>query len=59
MRLGIAEPSKETRPSEEYVLKPFHKDNQKEVDLMIQQSVDAMEYLLGNVLNQTMNKYNS
>ena len=31
MRLGIAEPSKETRPSEEYVLKPFHKDNQKEV----------------------------
>ena len=27
MRLGIAEPSKETRPSEEYVLKPFHKDN--------------------------------
>ena len=59
MRLGIAEPSKETRPSEEYVLKPFHKDNQKEVDLMIQQSVDAMEYLLGNGLNQTMSKYNS
>ena len=59
MRLGIAEPSKETRPSEEYVLKPFHKGNQKEVDLMIQQSVDAMEYLLGNGLNQTMNKYNS
>ena len=59
MRLGIAEPSKETRPSEEYVLKPFHKGNQKEVDLMIQQSVDAMEYLLGNGLNQTMSKYNS
>jgi len=59
MRLGIAEPSKETRPSEKYVLKPFHKDNQKEVDLMIQQSVDAMEYLLGNSLNQTMSKYNS
>ena len=59
MRLGIAEPSKETRPSEEYVLKPFHKDNQKEVDLMIQQSVDAMECLLGNGLNQTMSKYNS
>ena len=59
MRLGIAEPSKETRPSEEYVLKPFHKDNQKEVDLMIHQSVDAMEYLLGNGLNKTMSKYNS
>ena len=59
MRLGIAEPSKETRPSEKYVLKPFHKDNQKEVDLMIQQSVDAMEYLLVNGLNQTMSKYNS
>ena len=59
MRLGIAEPSKETRPSEEYVLKPFHKDNQKEVDLMVKQSVDAMEYLLGNGLNQTMSKYNS
>ena len=50
---------KKTRPSEEYVLKPFHKGNQKEVDLMIQQSVDAMEYLLGNGLNQTMSKYNS
>ena len=59
MRLGIAEPSKETRPSEEYVLKPFHKDNQKEVDLMIHQSVGAMEYLLGNGLNKTMSKYNS
>ena len=59
MRLGIAEPLKETRPSEKYVLKPFHKDNQKEVDLMIQQSVDAMEYLLVNGLNQTMSKYNS
>ena len=59
LRLGIAEPSKETRPSEEYVLKPFHKDNQKEVGLMIQQSVDAMEYLLGNGLNKTMSKYNS
>ena len=59
MRLGIAEPSKETRPSEEYVLKPFHKDNQKEVDLMIQQSADAMEYLLYNGLNQTMSKFNS
>jgi len=59
MRLGIAEPSKETRPSEEYVLKPFHKENQKEVDLMIQQSADAMEHLLYNGLNQTMSKYNS
>ena len=59
MRLGIAEPFKETRPSEEYVLKPFHEDSHKEVDLMIQQSVDAMEYLLSNGLNQTMNKYNS
>ena len=59
MRLGIAEPSKETRPSEKYVLKPFHKDNQKEVDLMIHQSVDAMEYFLGNGLNKTMSKYNS
>ena len=59
MRLGIAEPSKETRPSEKYVLKPFNGDNQKKVDLMIQQSVDAMEYLLVNGLNQTMSKYNS
>ena len=59
MRLGIAEPLKETRPSEEYVLKPFHKDNKKEVDLMIHQSVDAMEYFLDNGLNKTMSKYNS
>ena len=59
MRLGIAEPLKETRPSEEYVLKPFHKDNHEEVDLMIQQSVDAMEHLLSYGLSQTMNKYNS
>ena len=59
MRLGIAESSIETRPSEEYVLKPFHKDNHKEVDSMIQRSVDAMEDLLKNGLSQTMNNYNS
>ena len=57
-RLGIAT-DENMRPSEEYVLKPFHENNHKEVDLMIQQSVEAMECLLVNGLNQTMNKYNS
>ena len=59
IRLGIAEPLTETRPSEQYVLKPFYKENYKQVDLMIKKSVDAMQYLVENGLDRTMNKFNS
>ena len=59
IRLGVAEPSKNTRPSEEYVLKPFDKDNNDEVEGMVQRCADAMHSLIIRGLNHTMNKFNS
>ena len=59
IRLGVAEPLKKTRPSEEYVLKPFDKDSNEDVEEMIQRCADAMQSLVVNGLNHTMNKFNS
>ncbi len=59
IRLGIAESSENTRPSEEYVLKPFNKDSIGEADVMVQRCADAMQYLIINGLNRTMNEFNS
>ena len=59
MRLGIAVISEEIRPSEKYVLSPFNKDIKKEADVMVGKCVDAMQNLIINGLNQTMNKFNS
>ena len=59
IRLGIAEPSKETRPSEEYVLKPFDKDSGEKVEEMIQRCADAMQDLVIKGLDYTMNRFNT
>ena len=59
IRLGIAEPLKETRPSEKYVLKPFDKDSDEKVEEMIQRCADAMQDLVIKGLNYTMNRFNT
>ncbi len=59
IRLGIAESSTITRPSEEYVLRPFNKDSIEEVGVMVRQCADAMQYLITHGLNRTMNEFNS
>ena len=59
IRLGVAEPLKKIRPSEEYVLNPFDKDSNEEVEEMIQRCSDAMQSLVVNGLDHTMNKFNS
>tara|TARA_X000001036_G_C20331434_1_gene664676 strand:- start:293 stop:664 length:372 start_codon:yes stop_codon:yes gene_type:complete len=59
IRLGIAESSTITRPSEEYVLRPFNKDSIEEVGVMVRQCADAMQYLITYGLSRTMNEFNS
>ena len=46
------------RPSEKYVLSPFPKEYNEEIDLVINQSIDGLEYLLNNGITKTMNKFN-
>tara|TARA_B100001250_G_scaffold388531_1_gene386861 strand:- start:1209 stop:1754 length:546 start_codon:yes stop_codon:yes gene_type:complete len=58
LRLGIAIEGLHMRPSEKYVLSPFPKEYQEEIDLVIKQSVDGLEYLLDNGIEKTMNKFN-
>jgi len=58
LRLGIAIDSLRMRPSEKYVLSPFPKKYGKEVDLVINNSIDGLEYLLDNGITKTMNKFN-
>ena len=58
IRLGIAD-SDYVRPSEKYVLKPFNKESMEQVEEMVQYCADAMQYLINNGLNRTMNEFNS
>jgi PTH1 family peptidyl-tRNA hydrolase len=58
LRFGVAAHDQK-RPAEVYVLKPFKKNDQPEADTKIQTAADAMEYLLKEGINQTMNRYNS
>ncbi len=46
------------RPSEHYVLKPFPKKCKENVEVMILNAVDALEFYLKNNIVETMNKYN-
>ena len=47
------------RPAEEYVLKPFKKNDHPKADEMVQTVADAVEYFLREGLGHTMNRYNS
>ena len=57
LRIGIATED-EMRPSEKYVLSPFSKEYNKEIDLVISKSIDGLEYLQDNGMTETMNKFN-
>ena len=46
------------RPSEKYVLSPFPKEYNEEIDLVINKSIEGLEYLLNNGVTKTMNKFN-
>ena len=58
LRLGIAVEGLRMRPSENYVLSPFPKECNEEIDLVINQSISGLEYLLNNDIIKTMNKFN-
>jgi len=58
LRLGIAVEGLNMRPSENYVLSPFPKEYKEEIDLVINKSIDGLEYLLDNGITKTMNKFN-
>jgi PTH1 family peptidyl-tRNA hydrolase len=58
LRLGVAT-DENLRPAENFVLKPFRKDDQSEAELMIKRGADALENVLFRGLNHTMNHFNS
>ncbi len=58
LRFGVAA-NDHKRPAEEYVLKPFKKNDQTEANIVIQTAADTIEYLLKEGMNRTMNRYNS
>ena len=59
LRFGIGT-EEEMRPAENYVLKPFLNDNDKKVSLeTVKKAADALDSLIFNGLNKTMNMYNS
>ena len=58
LRLGIALDNLKMRPSEKYVLAPFPQKYAKEIELVINESIDGLEYLLDHGIEKTMNKFN-
>jgi PTH1 family peptidyl-tRNA hydrolase len=58
VRIGVAS-TDHRRPAEQYVLKPFRKQDRPLAQEMIQVAADAAESLLYEGLDKTMNQYNS
>ncbi len=58
LRFGIAT-DEEMRPSEEYVLKPFKDSDQTTVLKTIGKAADALDSMLFNGIEKTMNRVNS
>jgi len=58
LKIGIGLEGINMRPSEHYVLKPFPKKCKENVEVMILNAVDALEFYLKNNIVETMNKYN-
>ena len=58
VRFGVAS-TDHRRPAEQYVLKPFRKQDRPLAQEMIQVAADAAESLLYEGLDKTMNQYNS
>ena len=59
LRFGIGT-EEEMRPAENYVLKPFSNDNDKKISTKtVKKAADALDSLIFNGLDKTMNIYNS
>ena len=58
LRFGIGTNEK-MRPSEEYVLKPFNKKDKKNSKKAVKKAIDALDSILFNGLEKTMNTFNS
>ena len=57
LRIGIATDD-EMKPSERYVLSPFHHQHKEDINRMIEKACDGIDYFLTNELKETMNKFN-
>ena len=57
LKIGIATDI-QMRPSEDYVLKPFSKKNEKLVVEMIESAAEGIDYYLENGINKSMNNFN-
>lgn len=57
IRIGIGRPT-DARPIVDYVLQPFTKDQQKQIELSIMQSADACEQWLDKPFEDVMNENN-
>ncbi len=58
LRFGIGT-DEEMRPAEKYVLKPFHSEDQLTALGAVKRAADALDSLLFNGIEKTMNKVNS
>ncbi len=57
LKLGIAT-DENMRPSEKYVLKPFNKEYNEEVNLVVKETCSAIAFYLKNDIKATMNEFN-
>ena len=58
LRIGIATDD-EMKPSERYVLSPFHHQYKEDINRMIEKACDGIEYFLSHSIDDTMNEYNN
>ena len=58
LKLGIALDGINMRPSEHFVLKPFPKQFNQDVETVIARSVDALDYYFNSGITETMNQFN-
>tara|TARA_B100000287_G_scaffold89835_1_gene82227 strand:- start:2795 stop:3373 length:579 start_codon:yes stop_codon:yes gene_type:complete len=58
LRFGIGT-NEEMRPAEKYVLKPFHRDDQITALETVKTAADALDSILFNGIERTMNQVNS
>ena len=57
LKIGIATPNNMSSLTS-YVLSPFKKKFHQDVELVLNNSIDAINFLIDNNINDTMNKYN-
>ena len=58
LKLGIALDDINMKPSEQYVLTPFPKKYYNDLEHVIIEAVDSIDFYLNNTIEETMNKYN-